>query len=181
MKRGKKILFVILAVIAVIVINGVYYVFAGQGRSMRKLESGKELNLYECCSIYTMHMAVWMFGWPLAPEAAHEAFLLHFPHKKDVVRNIDMYAANGFSKEIQVKGVDYANMKWADMRVPLALNSPDTYFEVTDSYSMCVVPVAYTDAVHRIGRIPVNTSLFVYLQKRGLLHPYRMVYYYMYV
>ena len=78
MKKLIKWLLISIALIIVLVFaNGCYYVFRGQERSMAKLREGKELNLYECCSIYTMHMAVWMFGWPISPEAAKEAFWLH--------------------------------------------------------------------------------------------------------
>lgn len=70
----------IITIIGIIFINGCYYVFCGQEKSMKKLQQGKELNLYECCSIYSMHMAVWMFGWPIAPEAAKECFFLHMPY-----------------------------------------------------------------------------------------------------
>lgn len=123
-----------------------------------------------------------MFGWWIAPEAAYEAMLMHVPHKKDVVVDgFDMYAANGFSTEIHAKASDYAVLKRNDLRWALALNTDDTYFEVTTAYSMCIVPVRYTKAVKKIKNIPVNTSLFVYLQDKKLLFPYRIVYYYMYV
>ena len=129
-----------------------------------------------------MHMAVWMFGWPISFHAATEAFLMHFPHTKPVtIEGYDMYAANGFSTEVRAKGADYGNMCLKELRVALALNSPNTYFEVTNAYSMCIVPVKYTNAVHQIWKIPVNTCLFVYLQEKHWLHPYEMVYYYMYV
>lgn len=82
-KKSIKIsLIVLLSFFAIIFANGCYYVFYGQEKSVVKLQQGKNLNLYECCSIYTMHMAIWMFGWPIAPEAAQQAFLMTF-HSKD--------------------------------------------------------------------------------------------------
>ena len=81
MKKGLKYCLILLVtIIGIIFINGCYYVFYGQEKSMKKLQQGKELNLYECCSIYSMHMAVWMFGWTFAPEAAKEYFFLHLPY-----------------------------------------------------------------------------------------------------
>ncbi len=183
MKKPVKItLSVILAVILAIFINGFYYVFFGQEKSMKKLNDGKELNLYECCSIYTMHCAVWMFGWVISPEAALEAMLLHIPHDAPVVIDgVDAYALNGYSTRLDAKGASYANMDFKDLRAALALNSTNTTFDVTDAYSMCSIEVAYTDAVHKIGAIPINTALFRYLQDKNYLHPYTLVYYYMYV
>ena len=181
MKKVKIIFKILIISILVIFLNGVYYVFFGQFKSVDKLKQGKELSLYEYCSIYIMHTAVWMIGWPVSPEAAYEAFLLHFPHKDTVTRNIDMYAANGYSTKINAKGRDYSSLRGKKLRYALALNSPDTYFEVTDNYSMCVVSVKYTDAVTQIGNIPMYTMLFRHLQDKGILHPYTMVYFYMYV
>ena len=183
MKKGIKItLSVILGIILLIFINGVYYVFWGQEKSMRKLNAGKELNLYECCSIYTMHVAVWMFGWVISPEAAFEAMLLHIPHDEPVVVDgVDTYALNGYSTELDAKGSSYADMNFKDLRAALALNSTNTTFEVTNEYSICSVAVRYTDAVHKIGGIPVNTALFRYLQDKGFLYPYTLVYYYRYI
>ncbi len=183
MKKPVKItLSVILGIIIALFINGVYYVFWGQEKSAAKLDRGQELNLYECCSIYTMHMAVWLFGWPFCPEAAYEAMMMHIPRKNPIwIDGVDMYANNNFSTEIQAKGTDYANKSLKDLRYLLALNSSNTTFEVTPEYSMCVVSVKYTSAVRQIGRIPINTSLFVYLQDKHILFPYEMVYFYMYV
>lgn len=181
MKKVKIIFKILIISVLVIFLNGIYYVFSGQFKSVNKIKHGEELNIYECCSIYTMHIAVWMFGWPISPEAAYEAFLMHFPHDNIVERNIDMYAANGYSTEMSVKSKDYASLKGDKLRYALALNSPDTHFEVTENYSMCTVSIKYTDAVTRIGNIPMNTILFKYLQDRKILHPYTMVYYYMYV
>lgn len=89
MKKVVKItLLSLLGLFVVVFANGCCYVFlGGQDRSMAKIRQGGCLNVYECCSVYTMQMAMWMFGWPFSPEAAKECFLLHFPHsEKDTVR-----------------------------------------------------------------------------------------------
>lgn len=178
MKTFKKILIGVAIAVTVIFANGIYYVFNGQFKSAEKLAEGKDLNLYECCSIYSMHTAVWMFGWPVSPEAALEAFLMHFPHA-DITLPLDAYAFNGFSTEIH--SYDYAHMSFKDLRHSLALNSPETYWDVTTSYSLCVVPVKYTNNVRQVWKFPVNTVLFKYLQDKRILFPYKMIYYHMYV
>lgn len=90
MKTFKKILISIAIVFAVVFTNGCYYVFFGQEKSVAKLKAGKDLNLYECCSIYTMHMALWMFGWPMSKVAAYECLTLHFPHKQDTTHIMNL-------------------------------------------------------------------------------------------
>ena len=62
----------LLVIFIVVFINGCIYVFALQDRTMNKIKNNEEVSLYEKCSIYTMHMAVYMFGWPLSPEASGE-------------------------------------------------------------------------------------------------------------
>ena len=76
MKNRKTKLFftAILTIIAALSINGCYYVSYGQFKSAGKLAEGKELSPYECFSLYTLHTAFWMFGWPAAPAAADEMF-----------------------------------------------------------------------------------------------------------
>ena len=66
-------------VFLVVFVNGCIYVFTLQEKTMDKIKNGARVSLYEKCSIYTMHMAVYMFGWPLSPEAASEIFNMSFP------------------------------------------------------------------------------------------------------
>ena len=83
MKTLKRILITVAIITSILIINGCYYVFNGQFRSVEKLNSGQDLNLYECFSAYTMHMATWILGWPLSPTAAYECMTLHFPHRDE--------------------------------------------------------------------------------------------------
>ena len=150
MKKLIKWLLILIALIIVLVFaNGCYYVFRGQERSMAKLEQGRELNLYECCSIYTMHMAVWMFGWPISPEAAKEAFWLHAKpdgyygspydemglyikrrrdrsdfYKLDKVKNHPNYKLN---KPFRISwSTDLTKIPKDEIRYALAYNTPNT-------------------------------------------------------
>ena len=160
MKKLIKWLLILIALIIVLVFaNGCYYVFRGQERSMAKLEQGRELNLYECCSIYTMHMAVWMFGWPISPEAAKEAFWLHAKpdgyygspydemglyikrrrdrsdfYKLDKVKNHPNYKLN---KPFRISwSTDLTKIPKDEIRYALAYNTPDTQVVFGDGGTM---------------------------------------------
>ena len=91
---------VFLVVFLTIFINGCIYVFNLQEKTMDKIKDGEEPSLYEKCSIYTMHMAVYMFGWPLSPEAASEIFKMSFPwnREKAVFRENDFFMDSLLSK-----------------------------------------------------------------------------------
>lgn len=85
MSTRRKILIAALALVAVVFMNGLFFVFFWQHRAMEKLNKGGRLNLYECCSAYTMNTALWMLWWPVSPAAAHECLLLHSPKRHGVV------------------------------------------------------------------------------------------------
>ena len=89
----KSICKAILTLFIIVFINGCIYVFNLQEKTMDKIKKGEEPSLYEKCSIYTMHMAVYMFGWPLSPEAASEIFKMSFPwnREKTIFRENDFF------------------------------------------------------------------------------------------
>ena len=73
----------LLALFIAIFINGCIYVFALQDRTMNKIKNNEKVSLYEKCSIYTTHMAVYMFGWPLSPEASGEIYRMSFSKNRE--------------------------------------------------------------------------------------------------
>lgn len=175
-KHLRNILLGLAAVIMLIFANVVYYVFQGQSKSLEKLDQGKELNAYECFSIYTMHCAMWMSGPLIMPTGQWEAMLMHFPHDEPVAAlfPIDVYAHNGYSLEVgpdmkafYIYELTTVFNSWVDM-------------EVSESASSCALMIEYTDRVIKRGKITINTRLFKYLQNKGLLFPYGKIYFYIY-
>lgn len=85
MKKAIKIFAsILLAAVAVVFVNGVYYVFYWQSKSAERLARGEDLNLYECCSIYTMHCAAVALGWMLSPEASYQCAVMMFSKEGSV-------------------------------------------------------------------------------------------------
>lgn len=161
----KHFLISIAIVMDVIFINGCYYVFFGQEKSMNKLQQGKELNFYECCSIYSMHTAIWAFGWVISPEAARQQFLMSFPHKdlvvfnNKVVRNCNQTAWEEYTLE--------------NIRLSSALNG--TYIKNNIRYGYMHWPNLNTPT--KINNIPiVYEGLFYYLEQKGWIFPYYFKY-----
>ena len=188
MKKLIKWLLISMALIIVLVFaNGCYYVFRGQERSMAKLEQGRELNLYECCSIYTMHMAVWMFGWPISPEAASEAYYMHFKDDNDIrwssntdFLNSKVIASNPNFKEKKPFKVswpiDLMQIPKDELKYALAYNTSNTQVLFTQNGNPILeYTVEYQDIKYNFGHISIYTGLFKYLQEIGWLHPYKMV------
>ena len=163
MKKYWKITLVSLAIIiALLFANGCYYVFWGQEQSMKKLQQGKELNLYECCSIYSMHCAVWMFGWTISPEAAQQAFFMHFKG--------DRYVNNDFFYNIK------DNLRY-QLALPKGSYKIEKMPDPDREYYTCVIDIHYTNNILNIKGIPFYSPLFKELEKKGWLHTYTMYYF----
>lgn len=191
MKKVKLLLKILIITALVIITNGFYYVFSGQFKSAQKLKEGKELNLYECASIYSMHTALWMFAWPCSIAAANEVFMMQFSGKDvDTVNHTNKYIlnsilspkvintmkslSNGETKRVSYNGnVSYA-LNDPEHRAAMAIN-PCTITREDDTY---VIRVNNTWPVHSETHIKIkngfeivlNEGLFRYLQDRGIIH-----------
>ena len=197
MKKLKKIIIkCTIAVILLLCANLVYYVFAGQERSAEKLAQGKKLNFYECVSIYQMHNAVWMFGWPLSPEAAQQAFIMAFPHKSSIMKDNDFFTKSKmlYQFPIENKQNDRRTLNYpinritstgdrSELRYALALTGGYYQF-VKDAevpFECCTVQAKYDKyvGIYKIGpiKLKLNWALLNYLQEIGWLTPFQITYF----
>ena len=188
----KHFLRVVLLLIVLGTGNLLYYVFARQKVSSEKLQKGEELSIYECLSVYQMHMAIWSLGWPLAPQAARECFMLHFPVKKDTVKvygKIDSPKIRSAIASLKYEGQS-VRVAW-DGNEAYALHSPEhmaaiavnpcnvtrgknlsddgSSYEVAITSSMQYPKWSSTSFDLGGVTIHVQEGLFRYLQDRGWL------------
>lgn len=204
MKTLKKILLTVLVIFSIVFANGCHYVFYGQFKSMDKIQNGIDLNLYECCSIYTMHMATWMFGWPMSPVAAKECLSLHFPHKQDTIDIMNVRSRASLLSPKVVAAIKSLENKPIGSRTRVAwngheaysLNSPERVAAI--AVNPCVIYKAaymddgmplymisssmqypkYSRTKFTLGKlsITVHEGLFRYLQDKGWLSYYTAEY-----
>lgn len=182
---------VFLVVFLTIFINGCIYVFNLQEKTMDKIKNGEEPSLYEKCSIYTMHMAVFMFGWPLSPEAASEIFKMSFPwnREKAVFRENDFFMDSpsvqkhitnlreNQRQRIAFKAETAYNTASPDHRVALGVNPGYLYKKDGKVYLESYAHYPYYSATPITifgARIIIQEGLFHYLEKIGWMHPYTM-------
>ena len=178
-------------VFLIIFINGCIYVFNLQEKTMDKIKNGEEPSLYEKCSIYTMHMAVYMFGWPLSPEAASEIFKMSFPGNREeaVLREDDFFMESptvqkalkglqeGQRKRIAFKAETAYNTASPDHRVALGVNPGYLYRKDGKVYLESYAHYPYYSATPITifgSKIIIHEGLFHYLEKIGWMHPYSM-------
>lgn len=187
----KLIIKAFLSLFAIVFINGCLYVFALQDKTMNKIKEGTEVSIYERCSIYTMHMAVYLFGWPLSPEAAGEVFRMSFPKNKDksVFMENDFFVDSpavqkalsgldeGEREMIVFKAETAYNTASPDHRVALAVNPGFLYKKDGKVYLESYAHYPYYSAtpITMFGaKIIIHEGLFNYLEKIGWIHPYTM-------
>ena len=182
----------LLALFIAIFINGCIYVFALQDRTMSKIQNGEGVSLYEKCSIYTMHMAVYMFGWPLSPEAAGEIYRMSFSKNRDqtIYAEDDFFMDSpavhkalqgleeGQRKKIVFKAETAYNTASPDHRVALGVNPGFLYKKdgkvYLESYSH--YPYYSATPITLFGyKIIIHEGLFHYLEKIHWMHPYTMI------
>ena len=172
-------------------INGCIYVFALQDWTMNKIQKGEDVSLYEKCSIYTMHMAVYMFGWPLSPEASGEIFRMSFSKNREqnIYKKNDYFMDSpavqkalkgleeGQRKIIVFKAETAYNTASPDHRVALAVNPGFLYKKDGKVYLESYAHYPYYSAtpITLFGaKIIIHEGLFHYLEKIGWMHPYTM-------
>lgn len=182
-----SILILFVSIFTVVFANSCYFVFCHQDKSMAKIQQGKELNVYECCSIYTMHIAVWMFGWPLSPEAASEAYRMHFKVDNDIrwSSNTDFLNSKVVTSNPNFKEKKPFKVSWPidltqipkdELKYALAYNTNNTQVLFTQNGNPILeYTVEYQNVKYDFGCIPIYTGLFKYLQEIDWLHPYKMV------
>lgn len=183
---------VFLTLFIVTFINGCIYVFTLQDRTMNKIKNNEEVSLYEKCSIYTMHMAVYMFGWPLSPEASGEIFRMSFSKNRErtIYKKNDYFIDSpavqkalkgleeGQRKKIVFKAETAYNTASPDHRVALGVNPGFLYKKEGKVYleSYAHYPHYSATPITLFGyRIIVHEGLFHYLEKIHWLHPYTMI------
>lgn len=183
---------IFLTLFIVTFINGCIYVFTLQDRTMNKIKNNEEVSLYEKCSIYTMHMAVYIFGWPLSPEASGEIFRMSFSKNRErtIYKKNDYFIDSpavqkalkgleeGRRKKIVFKAETAYNTASPDHRVALGVNPGFLYKKEGKVYleSYAYYPHYSATPITLFGyRIIVHEGLFHYLEKIHWLHPYTMI------
>ena len=188
----KKVLAILLIILAAVFINGCVYVFHGQFKSVEKIRRRKELSGYEIASIYTMHIAICTVGWIFSPEATIEVIGMSFRKNRDRVIHKEssfflkfpviekVYRSQYARKRIAFNGdISYA-LTNPDHRLALAVNpgylwrdKKNVYLEVPVHYPKC-----FNTHIGLFGgmRITVNECLFSYLEEKEILHPYTIIY-----
>ena len=189
----KKIIIAILVVVALIFGNGCYYVFCGQSKSYEKLQAGKRLNFYECCSVYSMHSAATIFSGILSPEAAYQCLLMQFAKdgsfhskvtdfmKSEYIRDqVALHRGESFVIDYPLCEITGDNDSSLRKELRYALAYDGATYKWVDGHSILELDVKYDGyiAPYTIGGISftLNQYLLKHIQERGWLHKCHITY-----
>lgn len=201
MRRFKKYsVITLVSLLLCVMINGTYWLLSDiQMRCYDKVYKHKQdLNFYEKCSIYSLHLGICCFGWPLSPEATRQELYCTIP--SDGIMEWHSYAFNKsktiekFKKKPYTKkwlywnvcdyhdgyvDADYLSIStYYDLRCALAVNGSYIYKEgdqwkitfKNNEFKYPHIPI-YT----KVGPFKFHESLFRYLQEIGWMHTPKIV------
>jgi|GEM_PF-2946881 len=172
----RKIFKILVIALALLVGNVFLWTFMQDGlqrHCINKIEHGKSLNAYEVGSIYTIHLGVCFVGCFVAPEFTKESIQMLWKHEERVWHS-DFFVREDLIRNRGRIGLPYT---WKNLRIATALNgyvireTPTTYY-ITDTIQYPYIH----KSTSFFNLFYVNEGLFNYLQKIGLLHPYKFTY-----
>ena len=189
---NKRIILIAICTLALVIFaNGTYWVLSDiQQRCYTKVQqanfSKDALNTYEKCSIYTINLAMCVFGYPFSREATIQQIYTLFPtskvyewHSRGLFKNqktkVLMASHPNASKShpVYLNYGDYSIKNIGDIRCALAANGCYLYKEdgkwiITPKDNLFIYP--NLRQVTYIGPFKVHEGLIYYLQKIGWLY-----------
>ena len=190
-KVSRIIIRIVLLLLFVLVVNGTYYVFWGQFKSVDRLNQNKELSLYEKLSIYSMHLCICTMGWIYSPEATREIIAMSFPHNRDktIYKESDFFLKypiinNRYRTQYSRFKVAFKDTAYShsdpNHRLALAVNPGYLWRDANTVYLEAPIhyPVCYNTHIGITSNIQIiiNECLFTYLEQIRWLHPYTLIY-----
>lgn len=187
----KKIVKIIVCSIALIILNGLFYLFYYQYKTVAKIKNGESINVYETLSILSLHSGICTLGSFYCPDAA-SAHLKMLTTNEDTVymhtnswftpKIKERFKTNKLGKMAWNGNIDYSsnekdaaillNYCYLDIQI---INGKECY-TATCPYNWS--KPSKTQFKLGILTITIYEELFHELEKKNILHPYTLVCYY---
>ncbi len=175
----KKIIIGLLSVVVLLLVNQILYFAKVQYICDEKINSGKDLNLYETVSALQAHCALWMFGWIIEPNTARACFDKQFfiydpiimpslPKDDDVIRNAKRKLLSNKASKVR--------LTWKSYTSPCSMYFNGSTISIFEDEGKKVflyeVPLDYKPGMINICGIKLSETVFDYLENKGLLAVY---------
>lgn len=176
-----------------IVLNAVFYLVNGQYKTVAKIDRGKGVSLYEVASIMSLHAGICTVGSVYCPDAAYANFRMLTTREDTIYMHSDKWLTPKVMERFRANKLGY--MAW-NGDADYAYNSKEKNAAILLNFcylntkrikgkecytAACKYSwVAPSKTTFNLGfiKIVVFEQLFYELQKRGILHPYKLVCYY---
>lgn len=175
----KKIIIGLLSVVVLLLVNQILYFAKVQYICDEKINSGKDLNLYETVSALQAHCALWMFGWIIEPNTARACFDKQFfiydpvimpplPKDDDVIRNAKRKLLSNKASKVR--------LTWKSYTSPCSIYFNGSTISIFEDEGRKVflyeVPLDYKPGMVNICGVKLSETVFDYLENKGLLAVY---------
>ena len=100
---GKITLRVFAVLLTIVLINGTYWLLSDIQQKTYEKSKTTNLNLYEKCSIYSLHLGICTFGWFVSPEATRQQIWCMFPTNTTIVRRSKYFSDDEKIKSLIAK------------------------------------------------------------------------------
>jgi hypothetical protein len=179
--------------LAVILVNGTYWLLSDIQQKTYDKSKTTELNLYEKCSVYSLHKGICTFGWFVSPESTRQQIWCTIPIDNTIVRRSEYFSNDKKIRSLVAKNPNatknnpmyvawkpgdnqfglYSAYNRDNMRIALACNGLFLYKEeghwvLSPKNELYVYPNLSKPTI--IGPFKFHEGLIRYLQDIGWLH-----------
>lgn len=182
-KTKRRILICAISLVLIFVANQILYLTVVQFKCTDKINSGRDLNLYEKLSAYQTHTNFWLFGWVVERNTAQLCFCKQFHIRKPLI-SFDLPEDDAYLKSVKENYTKPVRLAWRsyNSKISIYLNG-STLYEVTTTdrsfgddnleiewkafwYS---IPADYKPGIIKISGITLSETVFDYLEQKGWL------------
>ena len=165
-----------IAIIAIILLaaNQILYLTIVQFKCTDKINSGRELNLYEKLSAYQTHTNVWLFGWMVEPNTAELCSCKQF-HIKHPIHLFNLPKEDSYLKSVKANYTRPVRLAWKSYssKASIYLNG-STVTKCYDEdgqyeYFAYSIPADYSPGIIQIKGLALSETVFDYLEQKGWL------------
>ena len=192
MKKLKRLLKILVIIVIISIVNGIFYLYSYQYKTVNKINKNVPISLYEKASILTLHAGLYTVGSLYCADAGYANFRMLTKQDTLLIHNNkwlspkirQRFKDNELGKMAWNGNKDYAiNSK--EKNAAILLNYCYLKTRIINGKICYVAECPYTwkqpsKTEFNLGfvKIIVFEQLFYELEKEGILHPYTLVCYY---
>ena len=172
-KLKKKWMIAIISIV-LLAANQMLYLTVVQFKCTDKIDSGRDLNLYEKLSAYQTHTNLWLFGWVIEPNTAELCFCKQF-HIKQPIHLYNLPKEDSYLKSVRANYTKPVRLAWKSYssKASIYLNGSTVtkHYDEEGGYEYYEysIPADYSPGIIQIKGITISETVLDYLEQKGWL------------